>query len=409
VSAAISGGGSTTCLQQTGSNSNIEWEKYSTSGNPNSNTNRLTSTPLAPGGPVYDAAGHLLSDGAYTYLYNGDGQICAVQANVGGAMTGYLYDADGQRVAKGSLATMSCDPTASGFTATARYVIGPSGEQWSEVDQSGSWHTNVFANGTLIATYDNNGLHFQLHDWLGTRRVQTNYAGTTELSYTSLPFGDGFGSIPNVDCLTIYHCFAGDSTEHHFTGKERDTESGLDYFGARYYGSNMGRWLSPDWSAKTEPVPYAKLDNPQTLNLYAYVQNNPLTSFDVDGHDNYTYDQGGNQTSHTDPHGWWWHQFHDDNYTLNADNGKSYSLNAALTPLPNGQRYTLVSQQTTMQGLNDMLMNHMGSSDNHMSYVQAYDAGLTHAPQGIDFKNELNADFGNNALFVLGSSAHTSD
>jgi len=46
------------------------------------------------------------------------------------------------------------------------------------------------------------------------------------------------------------------------TGKERDAESGLDYFGARYFSSNMGRWMSPDWSAKEEPVPYAKLDNP---------------------------------------------------------------------------------------------------------------------------------------------------
>ena len=51
------------------------------------------------------------------------------------------------------------------------------------------------------------------------------------------------------------------------TGKERDTESGNDYFGARYYASSMGRFLSPDWSAKAEPVPYAKLDNPQSLNL----------------------------------------------------------------------------------------------------------------------------------------------
>jgi len=61
-----------------------------------------------------------------------------------------------------------------------------------------------------------------------------------------------------------------------FTGKERDSESGNDYFGARYYASSMGRFLSPDWSAKAEPVPYAKLDNPQSLNLYAYVLNNPL-------------------------------------------------------------------------------------------------------------------------------------
>jgi len=68
------------------------------------------------------------------------------------------------------------------------------------------------------------------------------------------------------------------------TGKERDTESGLDDFGARYYASTMGRFMSPDWSAKEEPVPYAKLDNRQSLNLYSYVLNNPLSEVDVDGH-----------------------------------------------------------------------------------------------------------------------------
>ena len=68
------------------------------------------------------------------------------------------------------------------------------------------------------------------------------------------------------------------------TGKERDTESGNDYFGARYYSSAMGRFMSPDWSAKIAPVPYAKLDNPQSLNLYAYVGNNPLSRVDKDGH-----------------------------------------------------------------------------------------------------------------------------
>ena len=47
----------------------------------------------------------------------------------------------------------------------------------------------------------------------------------------------------------------------------------------------MGRFLSPDWSAKIEPVPYAKLDNPQSLNLYSYVFNNPLTLLDPDGHE----------------------------------------------------------------------------------------------------------------------------
>jgi len=70
-----------------------------------------------------------------------------------------------------------------------------------------------------------------------------------------------------------------------FTGKERDAESGNDYMFARYYNSATGRFLSPDWSAKEEPVPYAKLDNPQSLNLYSYVYNNPLRAADPDGHE----------------------------------------------------------------------------------------------------------------------------
>ena len=46
----------------------------------------------------------------------------------------------------------------------------------------------------------------------------------------------------------------------------------------------MGRFMSPDWAAQAQPVPYAKLDNPQTLNLYSYVGNNPLSQVDEDGH-----------------------------------------------------------------------------------------------------------------------------
>lgn len=53
---------------------------------------------------------------------------------------------------------------------------------------------------------------------------------------------------------------------------------------ARYYNSATGRFLSPNWSAKAEPVPYAKLDDPQSLNLYSYVRNNPVDRSDADGH-----------------------------------------------------------------------------------------------------------------------------
>jgi RHS repeat-associated protein len=73
-------------------------------------------------------------------------------------------------------------------------------------------------------------------------------------------------------------------TNYRFEGKERDLETGDDNFGARYYRSNLGRWLSADWSSVPAPVPYANLTNPQTLNLYAMVNDNPATFADLDGH-----------------------------------------------------------------------------------------------------------------------------
>lgn len=69
-----------------------------------------------------------------------------------------------------------------------------------------------------------------------------------------------------------------------FTSKERDAESGLDFFGARYFSSAQGRFTTPDSAAKPQAVPYADLSDPQSLNLYAYVRNNPLSRTDPDGH-----------------------------------------------------------------------------------------------------------------------------
>ncbi len=68
------------------------------------------------------------------------------------------------------------------------------------------------------------------------------------------------------------------------SGKEHDPETGNDYFGARYYSSTLGRFMTPDWAASPVPIPYANPANPQTLNLYGYVQNNPITGTDPDGH-----------------------------------------------------------------------------------------------------------------------------
>ena len=63
------------------------------------------------------------------------------------------------------------------------------------------------------------------------------------------------------------------------TGKERDGETGLDYFGARYFSGAQGRFTG------TDPKAFSKrtIENPQKWNKYAYVLNNPLALFDPDG------------------------------------------------------------------------------------------------------------------------------
>jgi RHS repeat-associated protein len=243
-------------------------------------------------GSCYDAAGNvtaarsltnpasLLTDKTNQYLYDAEGRVCAVGSSsmFGGVfMVQYIYDAEGRRVAKGTITTLSCDTSSNGFLQTASYILGPSGEQVTEIDGNGNWqHTNVYAVGQLIATYKNDasagqavtpGVHFHLADWLGTNRVQLTNAGQSEETCQSLSFGDV------LNCTGV-----ADSTEHHFTGKERDAESGLDYMDARYYGSSIGRFMSPD------PLG-GHPEDPQTLNRYAYARNNPLTFSDPTGLD----------------------------------------------------------------------------------------------------------------------------
>ena len=133
-------------------------------------------------------------------------------------------------------------------------------------------HSNTFANGRVLFTYDENTSEWgvALSDWLGAKRVQVDPAIVGNLtSFQSLPFGDGL----------VFAGYGEDSTEHHFTGKEHDFESGNDYFGARYYTSSTGRFLSPDpgWIAAIDP------SNPQSLNLYSYALNNPSKFVDPSG------------------------------------------------------------------------------------------------------------------------------
>jgi RHS repeat-associated protein len=232
------------------------------------------------------------------YTYDGEGRLCAVavpQYTGGVILTQYIYDAEGTRVAKGTNTNLNagCDTSGTTFTLTNTYIIGSSGEQLTETDGSGNWlHTNVYAVGKLLATYSYTDsthtatdTYFALSDWLGTKRAVVS-AGGCGTGYVSLPYGDSLtpSSLPGFTQCP-------DATENHFTGKERDAESGKDYFGKRYYASSMGRWMSPDRVTLTDE----RILNPaNTLNLYTYGANNPLKYVDPDGQDiTYFYDQGG--------------------------------------------------------------------------------------------------------------------
>lgn len=128
--------------------------------------------------------------------------------------------------------------------------------------------------GSLGSTY------YYLADQIGSTQVELASGGWPMWQGEFTPFGQeivaGQMILPGgIDATAM---------RYKFTGKERDAESGLDYFGARYYGSSTGRFMSPDWSEEPEAIPYASLANPQSLNLYSYVKNNPLRQADPDGH-----------------------------------------------------------------------------------------------------------------------------
>ena len=105
-------------------------------------------------------------------------------------------------------------------------------------------------------------------DQIGSSRLMTSGGGWPVWQGTFLPYGEEYNAQIGVN-------------HYEFTGKERDDESGLDYFGARYYGNAMGRFTSAD----PKRVTLRHLLNPQKLNQYAYGLNNPLRFIDPTGGD----------------------------------------------------------------------------------------------------------------------------
>jgi RHS repeat-associated protein len=237
--------------------------------------NRLTQTPLQSGytfdptinpannhittsGFTYDAAGNMTNDTVHSYTYDAEGNLLAVD---GGSTAVYVYDALNRRV---HVQTAS---------ATNEYAYDYAGRRistWLSPNNYGS-EGRIYWDSQQIGYRSTDGTtYFDHQDTLGTERIRTNYGGTAGSTYLSLPWGDGYTATVNTS--------GADQDNLHFAGLEHDEESGTEHAQFRNYASAQGRWLAPD--------PYMgsyDLMNPQSMNRYAYVLNNPTSSVDPGG------------------------------------------------------------------------------------------------------------------------------
>src|SRR5215475_13629792 len=150
---------------------------------------------------------------------------------------------------------------------------------------TGAWTNYVYFNGKRVARNDSSGASYYFSDHLNTASVITDSAGNIKAESDYYPWGGELQFVNN------------DSNHYKFGSKERDNETGLDFFEARYFSSTQGRFTSPDEfaggpdelynfadNASDNPTFYADLTNPQSLNKYQYAYNNPLRYTDPNGH-----------------------------------------------------------------------------------------------------------------------------
>lgn len=125
--------------------------------------------------------------------------------------------------------------------------------------------------------FQTQGFEFFHLDALGSVRLVTNEAANVVSRHDYLPFGEELpADMGSRDGIPGYG--ASPSAPIRFTGKDRDTETGLDYFGARYFSGAQGRFTSADPGGAGSHV-----GDPQSWNAYAYALNNPLKYVDPDG------------------------------------------------------------------------------------------------------------------------------
>jgi len=212
---------------------------------------------------TYDANGNQTLNTAGNFAWNAAAQI--VSATMGGTTTQATYDALGRMV-----------ETVTGSTNT-QFVYSPLGTQYAVVQNGALLSGLVPLPGGDTAVYHSTGFnYFRRKDWLGSSRLATTWGEQVYSKEAYAPFGEPYDEADNQD--------------RSFTGQDSDlTQSeGVYDFQFRKLDTTAGRWLSPDpygWNA-------VDLTNPQSLNRYAYVLNNPTLSTDPDGLDDCTDPDG---------------------------------------------------------------------------------------------------------------------
>ncbi len=202
-------------------------------------TNHITTT-----GFVYDANGNLTHDTAGAYTFDADNHM--TQSVIGSTTATYSYDGHRWRVQKTAGGTTTTYIYA-GSKVIAEYVGGSLSREY------------IYSGSKLLATVAGTSVTYHHPDHL-SNRVETNSSGSTTRTFGQLPFGE-----------TWYE--TGTADKWKFTTYERDSESGLDYAMHRYYNSGFGRFHTPDL------LPGNPL-NPQSLNRYSYVANDPINMVD---------------------------------------------------------------------------------------------------------------------------------
>ena len=141
---------------------------------------------------------------------------------------------------------------------------------WQQPGNTGDQGRIYWDNMLLGYRAQDGTTYFEHQDWLNTTRMRTDYQGNIAATFSSLPFGDGSAS-------TLNKAAAGQDNTH-FADLDLDNETNTDHATFRQYGNIQGRWMSPD------PY-YGSYDssNPQSMDRYGYVLNDPLVYVDPDG------------------------------------------------------------------------------------------------------------------------------